>query len=67
MKWNWGGNKKVCFLCASSDMKEYGYVEYSFRERDGSLGRSKEKICALCCERVETSRVIDRKQEDVKS
>jgi hypothetical protein len=64
MKWNWGSSKKVCFLCASPDMKDHGYIEYSFRESNGERGHDKKEICALCCERVETSNVITRGDED---
>lgn len=66
MKWNWRHNgKKVCFLCAGPvDKDNFGYLEYSFRENDGSRGVDKEKICALCCERVNHSTTITKGEND---
>jgi hypothetical protein len=45
--------QKVCFLCAGKLGDDYGELEYGYMEEDGSAGRSREKICALCVARVE--------------
>jgi len=64
MKLNFG-HKKVCFLCSGKiNDKDYGYLEYSFKEKDGSRGTDKKKICALCCEKVDSSTTIIRGMED---